>query len=83
MSNMITARMPSDRVAAVDALVAAGAYDSRSAFILAAIEKLVAELENQAAERAIVEAYMRIPQTEADLRWADASFRQSLQSDPW
>lgn len=80
---MITLRMPEDKVAVVDALVEAGAYESRAAFIVTAIEKLVSELEEEAIDRAIVEGYTRIPQTEEELRSADAAARQSVQAEPW
>lgn len=70
-------------MAVVDALVEAGEYESRAAFIAAAIEKLVKELEDEAIDQAIVEGYKRMPQTEEELRWADASARMSVRAEPW
>jgi Arc/MetJ-type ribon-helix-helix transcriptional regulator len=69
MSGMITARTPDELGARLDALVAAGAYESRAAVIVAALERLVAELEREADDRAIVEGYTRIPPTDDELPW--------------
>jgi Arc/MetJ-type ribon-helix-helix transcriptional regulator len=73
MSKMITVRMPDDRVASIDALVASGSHPSRASLIIAAIDRLVAALESERIDRAIVEGYTRIPQTEEELDWADWS----------
>ena len=80
---MITVRMPDDRVAAIDALVASGSYKSRAALIVEAIDKLVAQLESEAIDRAIVEGYTRIPQTAEELEWAEWSGRRSIADEPW
>ena len=73
---MITVRMPEDRVARIDALVQSESYESRASFIVEAIDRLVRELEEREIDRAIVEGYTRFPQTEEDLRWAEASARR-------
>ena len=80
---MITLRMPDDRVATIDALVASTGRASRTAFIVEAIDRLVAQLEDEAIDRAIVEGYTRIPQTEEELRWAEAAGRRSIAAEPW
>lgn len=68
---MITVRMPDDRVAAIDALVASTDHASRTSFIVEAIDRLVAQLESERIDREIVEGYRRIPQTAEELDWAD------------
>jgi Arc/MetJ-type ribon-helix-helix transcriptional regulator len=83
MSKMITVRMPEDRVARIDALVQSESYESRASFIVAAIDRLVRELEEREIDRAIVEGYTRFPQTEEDLRWAEASALDSIREEPW
>ena len=82
MSKMITVRMPEDRVARIDAFVG-GDYETRASFIIAAIDRLVGELEEREIDRAIVEGYTRMPQTAEDLRWAEASARRSIAEEPW
>jgi Arc/MetJ-type ribon-helix-helix transcriptional regulator len=83
MSKMITLRMADDSVARVDALVDGERYASRAAFIVDAINRLVDELEQREIDRQIVEGYTRIPQTDEELRWAEASARRSIEEEPW
>jgi predicted transcriptional regulator len=82
MSKMITVRMTDERVAAIDALVAAG-RSSRTAVIVEAIDGLVARLESERIDREIVEGYTRIPQTDDEREWAVWSTRESLREEPW
>ena len=81
MSRMITVRMSEDRVRAIDELVASGRA-SRAAVIVEAIDKLVRDLEVEAIDRAIVEGYRRIPQTDEELEWAEWSARESIREEP-
>lgn len=80
---MITFRMPEDRVSRIDALVGEEPYPSRASFIIAAIDRLVAELEEREIDRAIVEGYTLIPPTPAEDAWAEASGRRSIAAEPW
>jgi Arc/MetJ-type ribon-helix-helix transcriptional regulator len=82
MSKMITVRMPDERVAAIDALVAAGRA-SRAAVIVEAVDRLVAQLESERIDREIVEGYTRIPQTGEERDWAEWSTLESLREEPW
>jgi Arc/MetJ-type ribon-helix-helix transcriptional regulator len=83
MSRMITVRMPEDKVARIDELVRAESYETRASFIVAAIDRLVDELEQREIDRSIVEGYTRLPQTEEEQRWAEASGRRSIEEEPW
>lgn len=74
--------MSDERVDAIDALVASGRA-SRAAVIVEAIDRLVADLERERIDRAIVEGYTRIPQTAEELAWADWSTEESLREEPW
>ena len=80
---MITVRMPEERVAQIDGLVAAGTYPTRASFIVEAINRLVDDLEQREIDRQIVEGYTRIPQTDEELRWAEASAYDSIRAEPW
>jgi Arc/MetJ-type ribon-helix-helix transcriptional regulator len=80
---MISVRMPDDRVSAIDDIVASGSYASRASVIIDAIDRLVAELESEAIDRAIVEGYRRIPSTREEDEWAEWSARASIREEPW
>ncbi len=79
---MITVRMSDERVAAVDALVASGRA-SRTAVIVEAIDRLVAELERERIDREIIEGYRRVPETDEELEWAERSTIESIREEPW
>ena len=83
MSQMITVRMSADRVEQLDALVASGAYATRAGVVRAAVDRLLATLESEAIDRAIIDGYTRIPQTEEELSWAEAAGRRSIAEEPW
>jgi len=83
MSKMITVRMSEDRVARIDALVGRGSHPSRASVIIAAIDRLVAELEEREIDRAIVDGYTRIPPTREEDAWAEASGLRSIAEEPW
>lgn len=70
-------------MAQIDALVGAEPYPSRASFIVAAIDRLVAELEEREIDRSIVEGYTRLPQTAEELRWAEAAALDSIREEPW
>ena len=80
---MITLRMPEERVARIDEIVAAESYESRASFIVEAINRLVDELEQQEIDRRIVEGYTRIPQTDEEQRWARLAALDSIREEPW
>ncbi|MGL6279646.1 MAG: ribbon-helix-helix protein, CopG family [Gaiella sp.] len=82
MTKAITVRMPDDRVASIDALVAAGRA-SRTAVIVEAIDRLVADLERERIDREIVDGYTRIPPTSEEDAWAEWSTLESLREEPW
>ncbi len=80
---MITVRMPDERVARIDELVEAESFESRTSFIVEAINRLVEDLEEREIDRKIVEGYTRFPQTEEEQRWAEESARRSIAEEPW
>ena len=51
--------------------------------IIEAIDRLVAQLESERIDRAIVEGYTRIPQTAEELEWAEWSASESIREEPW
>lgn len=80
---MITVRMSPDRVERVDALVASGAYETRAEVVRTAVDALLQREEEEAIDRAIVDGYTRIPQTDEELRSADLDLIDSIREEPW
>ena len=83
MSKMITLRVSEERLRRVDEAVARGAFLTRAAALSAAVDRLLAEDEQRAVDRAIVEGYTRIPPTAEEDAWARASGLESIREEPW
>ena len=77
------ARVPEELLDEVDRLVAAGEYDTRSEFVREAIARLVDRHRRDEIGRRILEGYERFPETEAELRSAEASGRAMVEEEPW
>jgi Arc/MetJ-type ribon-helix-helix transcriptional regulator len=75
--------MSPDRVERVDALVASGAYRTRAEVVREAVDQLLRREEEAAIDRAIVEGYSRVPQTDDELRSADLDLIDSIREEPW
>jgi metal-responsive CopG/Arc/MetJ family transcriptional regulator len=56
---------------------------SRSALIRDAIDEYLYDEEEARIDREIREGYERIPETEEELRWAEASAREAIREEPW
>lgn len=82
MPQLVT-RVDSGLVAAIDELVAAGEYGTRSDVVRAAIEGLVDRHRRDEIGRQIVEGYRRVPETEEEMAWAEASLHAMVEDEPW
>jgi Arc/MetJ-type ribon-helix-helix transcriptional regulator len=80
---MITLRVSQERLAQIDAIVGNGGYRSRAALLNDAIDRLLADVERERIDRAIVEGYTRMPQTDEELAWAEQSTIESIRAEPW
>lgn len=56
---------------------------SRSALIREAIEAYLHDEERARIDREIREGYERIPETEEEMRWAEAGVREMIEEEPW
>lgn len=56
---------------------------SRSALIREAIEAYLYDEENARIDREIREGYERIPETEEEMREAEANVRRMIEEEPW
>jgi Arc/MetJ-type ribon-helix-helix transcriptional regulator len=74
----------SDAVAeAVDGLVRAGVFSSRSDAVRAGLEAVVERERRAAVGQAIVDGYRRIPQGTDDLAWPDEATVAMIAEEPW
>jgi len=67
----------------VDRLVKAGLVASRSAAVRLGLEALVERHRRAEVGRAIADGYVRVPQSEADVGWADDATRRMIADEPW
>lgn len=79
----VVARLSDDLVAAIDDLVSEGLFESRSDAIRRALEFVVDAERRKRIGKAIVEGYLRIPQTEDEIAWADAAAIAMIKEEPW
>jgi metal-responsive CopG/Arc/MetJ family transcriptional regulator len=56
---------------------------SRSALIRDAIDQYLYDEEQAQIGREIKEGYERIPQTDEEVRWAEAAAKEAIQEEPW
>lgn len=82
MPQLVT-RVDEDLAAAVDALVAAGAVGNRSEAVRLALEQFVDRHRRQAIGARIAAGYAEIPQTDAQVGWADEASVQMIEDEPW
>lgn len=79
----LVARIPDEVVAELDRLVGSGAFESRSDAVREALVQLIDRHRRAEIGRQIVEGYLRIPETEEELRWAEAAGREMVEEEPW
>ncbi|MFN8036929.1 MAG: ribbon-helix-helix domain-containing protein [Acidimicrobiia bacterium] len=82
MAQLVT-RVEDELAAAVDELVAAGIVSSRSEAVRLGLERLVdRHRRGQIGER-IREGYRSLPQSEAEVAWADEASVRMIAEEPW
>lgn len=67
----------------VDLLVEEGVVDSRSAAVRLGLEGLVEQHRRRRVGEAIVDGYVRQPQTDEEVGWADEATRRMIADEPW
>ena len=83
MTVQLVTRVPDSIAEAVDGLVEAGVFSSRSDAVRAGLEAVVDRERRDAIGRAIAEGYRRVPQDADDLGWADAATSAMIAEEPW
>ena len=83
MAIQLVTRVPDGVAKAVDDLVEAGVFASRSDAVRAGLEAVVERERRDAIGRAIVDGYRRVPQDGDDLAWSDAASSAMIAEEPW
>lgn len=82
MAQLVT-RVDDDLAAAVDDLVVAGVVASRSEAVRLGLERLVDRHRRSEIGARIARGYRSLPQTEAEVGWADESTIRMISEEPW
>jgi Arc/MetJ-type ribon-helix-helix transcriptional regulator len=83
MPVQLVTRVPDVLAHAVDDLVQAGVFSSRSEAVRAGLESVLERERRAAIGHALVEGYRRIPQESDDLAWPDAATSAMVAEEPW
>jgi len=83
MTVQLVTRVADSVAEAVDNLVRAGVFSSRSDAVRAGLEVIVERERRDAIGRSIVDGYRRIPQDADDLAWPDANTAAMIAEEPW
>ena len=82
MAQLVT-RVDDDLLADIDRMVADGVVANRSEAVRLALERLVDQQQRQRVGSAIVNAYLRRPQTDEELAGLDEATRALVNEEPW
>jgi Arc/MetJ-type ribon-helix-helix transcriptional regulator len=83
MAVQLVTRVPDALARAVDDLVGAGVFRSRSEAVRIGLENVLERERRAATGRAIVEGYRRVPQEGDDLAWPEAATSAMIADEPW
>lgn len=82
MAQLVT-RIDDELAVAVDELVASGAVANRSEAVRVALRHLVDRHRREQTGARITAGYRRLPQTEAEVGWADEASVRMIVEEPW
>jgi Arc/MetJ-type ribon-helix-helix transcriptional regulator len=83
MPVQLVTRVPDAVADAVDELVDAGVFSSRSDAVRAGLATVLERERRAATGRAIVAGYRRVPQADDDLSWPDSATSAMIAEEPW
>jgi Arc/MetJ-type ribon-helix-helix transcriptional regulator len=81
--NQLVTRIDDDLARQLDALVAEGVVESRSDAVRKALRELIDRHRRRKIGDAIVEGYLRQPQTDEELGWTDVAAIRMIEVEPW
>lgn len=79
----LVVRLEDELAAAVDELVAAGVFVSRSEAVRVGLERLVDRCRRDEIGARIARGYRDRPQSQAEVAWADESSVRMMPEEPW
>ena len=79
----IAVKLPDTLLQQLDDLVAQGLFPNRSSAIRSAVEAIVVRQRRDALERAYVEGYRRLPESQSELAQATRLAEQAIEDEPW
>ena len=82
MAQFVT-RLDDDLARAVDALIREGVVESRSDAVRRGLLVLLDHHRRRATADAIRSGYLAVPQTEAEVGWADQATIRMIGDEPW
>jgi putative addiction module CopG family antidote len=82
-TTQLVTRIPETLAQAVDQLVDAGVYESRSEAVRAGLAAVVDQEQRAAVGQAIVDGYRRVPQADDDLAWPESASAAMIADEPW
>jgi Arc/MetJ-type ribon-helix-helix transcriptional regulator len=82
MPQLVT-RVDATLIDGVDELIAAGVVETRSDAVRLGLERLIDRHRRDEIGRQIVAGYVRTPQTEEEVSWADAAAAKMIAEEPW
>lgn len=82
MAQLVT-RVGDHLVEQIDELVEQGLVASRSEAVRVALTALIDRHRRRRIGTEIVDAYRQLPQSEAELGWADEATRRMIAEEPW
>ena len=82
MAQLVT-RVDDELVARLDEMVECGEVRSRSDAVRSALEQMLDKRRRRLEGEAIVDGYLRQPETEEEMRWAEQNLRDMVAEEPW
>jgi Arc/MetJ-type ribon-helix-helix transcriptional regulator len=79
----VALRLPDETIVEIDGLVSAGSFATRTDVIKQALDRLFADLERERVDRAIIEGYRRIPETDEEMAQAHRNAKEMVDEEPW
>lgn len=83
MTQLVSARIDDELVAAIDDLVTEGVVSNRSEAVRLGIEQLLDRHRRAKTGRAIADAYRRVPQRASESTWSDGATVAMIAEEPW
>ncbi len=79
----IAVKLPDALVQELDDLVSQGVFPNRSSAVRLAVEAIIARQRREVLERAFLDGYRRLPESDGELAEARRLAEQAINDEPW